>query len=170
MIDDQAYDESARRRGVVWSPAEFSRGHVIAALPEDLEPRMIEPGAPAPFAGDEAGVLLLEGPIDDAAPVDLARRAMVPVVVLADAGPAAPPVRGVIALTMPVSSLTVASVLRAACEQARVRREARETTRQLEELNAIGVRLSAERDTKLLLDLILTKARTVTRATRAPST
>ena len=55
-------------------------------------------------------------------------------------------------------------MLRAACEQARVTREARETTRQLEELNAIGVRLSGERDTKLLLDLILTKARTITRS------
>jgi signal transduction histidine kinase/CheY-like chemotaxis protein len=63
-----------------------------------------------------------------------------------------------------VSPGTLASVLRAACEQARVTREARETTRQLEELNAIGGRLSAERDTKLLLDLILTKARTITRS------
>ncbi|HEX7786954.1 MAG TPA: GAF domain-containing protein, partial [Methylomirabilota bacterium] len=59
---------------------------------------------------------------------------------------------------------TLASVLRAACEQARVTREATETARQLEELNAIGVRLSGERDTKLLLDLILTKARTITRS------
>jgi signal transduction histidine kinase len=63
-----------------------------------------------------------------------------------------------------VGPATLASVLRAACEQARVTREARESTRQLEELNAIGVRLSAERDTKLLLDLILTKARNITRS------
>jgi signal transduction histidine kinase/ActR/RegA family two-component response regulator len=162
MIDDQAYDESARQRGVVWYPADFSRGQLIAALPEDLEPRMIEPGS-VPFPAEEAGVFLLEGPLDDAAPIDAARRAMVPVVVLSEAG-AGPAARGCVSLTMPVSPVTLASVLRAACDQARVGREARETTRQLEELNAIGVRLSAERDTKLLLDLILAKARTITRS------
>ena len=72
--------------------------------------------------------------------------------------------RGFVTLTLPVGPATLASVLRAACEQARVTREAKESTRQLEELNAIGVRLSAERDTKLLLELILTKARNITRS------
>src|SRR5258705_4537023 len=72
--------------------------------------------------------------------------------------------RGFVTLTLPVGPATLASVLRAACEQARPTREAKESTRQLEELNAIGVRLSAERDTKLLLELILTKARNITRS------
>lgn len=166
MIDDQAYDESARPRGIVWYPADFSRGQVVAGLPEDLEPRVLEPGSAAAFSREEAGVLLLDGPVDDpdAALIDAARRAMVPVVVLSPVADATPGARGCVSLTMPVSPATLASVLRAACEQARVTREAQETTRQLEELNAIGVRLSGERDTKLLLDLILTKARTITRS------
>ena len=149
MIDDQAYEESLRKRGIVWYPADFSRGGLVAALPDDLEPRLLEPGQPAPFSIDEAGVLLLDGPVDDldAALLEAARRAMVPAVVLSESAEAAPVARGCVSLTLPVGPATLASVLRAACEQARVTREAKETTRQLEELNAIGVRLSAERDT-----------------------
>ncbi len=166
MIDNQPRDESAPSRGIVWYSADFSFGQVIAGLPDDLEPRMLPSGRPAPSSTDEAGVLLLEGPVDDsdAGLVEAVRRDMVPVVVLSDTADTAPVPRGHVSLAMPVSPATLASVLRAACEQARVRREATETTRQLEQLNAIGVRLSAERDTKLLLDLILTKARTITRS------
>jgi signal transduction histidine kinase len=158
--------ESAVERGTVWYPADFSRGGLVAALPDDLEPRMLEPGQPAAFSADEAGVLLLDGPIDDldAALLEAARRAMVPAVVLSESAEAAPVARGFVSLTLPVGAATLASVLHAACEQARVTREAKETTRQLEELNAIGVRLSGERDTKLLLELILTKARDITRS------
>lgn len=158
--------ESARERGIVWYPADFSRGGLVAALPEDLEPRMLGPGQPATFSPDEAGVLLLDGPVDDldAVLLETARRALVPAVVLSESAEAAPVARGFVSLTLPVGPATLASVLRAACEQARVTREAKETTRQLEELNAIGVRLSGERDTKRLLDLILTKARTITRS------
>ncbi|HSL51459.1 MAG TPA: GAF domain-containing protein [Candidatus Deferrimicrobiaceae bacterium] len=150
----------------MWYPADFSRGGLVAALPEDLEPRMLGPGQPATFSPDAAGVLLLDGPVDDldAVLLETARRALVPAVVLSESAEAAPVARGFVSLTLPVGPATLASVLRAACEQARVTREAKETTRQLEELNAIGVRLSAERDTKLLLDLILTKARTITRS------
>ncbi len=158
--------ESAPERGIVWYPADFSRGGLVAALPEDLDPRMLEPGQPVTFSADEAGVLLLDGPVDDvdATLLEAARRAMVPAVVLSESADAAPVARGFVSLTLPVGPATLASVLRAACEQARVTREAKETTRQLEDLNAIGVRLSAERDTKLLLDLILTKARNITRS------
>ncbi|HUP36718.1 MAG TPA: GAF domain-containing protein [Candidatus Limnocylindria bacterium] len=158
--------ETALERGIVWYPADFSRGGLVAALPEDLEPRMLEPGQPAAFSAGEAGVLLLDGPVDelDAPLLEAARRALVPAVVFSESAETAPVARGVVSLTLPVGPATLASVLRAACEQARVTREAKETTRQLEELNAIGVRLSAERDTKLLLELILTKARDITRS------
>ena len=166
MIDDQAYEPSPRRRGIVWYPADFSRGGLVAGLPDDLEPRLLEPGQPATFPSEDAGVLLLDGPMDDldAALLEAARRAQVPAVVLSELPEAAPMARGFVTLTLPVGPATLASVLRAACEQARVTREARETTRQLKELNAIGVRLSGERDTKLLLELILTKARRITRS------
>jgi GAF domain-containing protein len=157
---------STRERGIVWYSADFSRGALVAGLPDDLEPRLLEPGQPATFSSDDAGVLLLDGPVDDldAALLDAARRTQVPAVVLSESPEAAPTARGFVALTLPVGPATLASVLRAACEQARVTREAKETTRQLEELNAIGVRLSGERDTKLLLELILTKARNITRS------
>jgi signal transduction histidine kinase/CheY-like chemotaxis protein len=158
--------ESERERGIVWYPADFSRGELVATLPEDLEPRMLEPGQPATFSADEAGVLVLDGPVDelDGSLLEAARHALVPAVVVSDAAETVPVARGVVSLTLPVGPATLASVLRAACDQARVTREARETTRQLEELNAIGVRLSGERDTKLLLELILTKARDITRS------
>ncbi|HEX6080111.1 MAG TPA: GAF domain-containing protein [Methylomirabilota bacterium] len=148
--------------GTVWYPVDFSRGQIIAELPDDLDPRLLPPGA-SPHVGHDApaSVLLLDDP--EPGLIERARRAMVPVVVLSDS-PEPATTRGCVCLPLPVSPVTLASVLRAACEQARVTREARETTRQLEELNAIGVRLSGERDTKLLLDLILTKARTITRS------
>ena len=158
--------DSARERGVVWYPADFSRGGLVAGLPEDLEPRLLEPGQPATFPPDQAGVLLLDGPVDDldASLLEAARQALVPAVVLSESPEAPPMARGFVTLTLPVGPATLASVLRAACDQARVTREAKESTRQLEELNAIGVRLSGERDTKLLLELILTKARSITRS------
>ena len=168
MIDRQTPEDSPRSRGIVWYPFDFSRGQIIAALPDDLESRVM-PGGPVALAEEEAGVALLEGPVDesDAVLIDSLQRALVPVVLLVDAGTIAPIARGCVSLTLPVNPETLASVLRAACEQARVAREAHETTRQLEELNAIGVKLSGERDTKLLLDLILTKARTITRSDAA---
>jgi signal transduction histidine kinase/BarA-like signal transduction histidine kinase len=158
--------DSARERGIVWYPADFSRGGLVAGLPDDLEPRLLEPERPATFSPDEAGVLLLDGPVDDldASLLEAARQALVPAVVLSESPEAAPMARGFVTLTLPVGPATLASVLRAACDQARVTREAKESTRQLEELNAIGVRLSGERDTKLLLELILTKARNITRS------
>jgi signal transduction histidine kinase/BarA-like signal transduction histidine kinase len=156
-------ENSTRERGIVWYAADFSGGQVIAQLPDDLEPRLLPPsGALLRSSDDEPAVLLLDDP--DATLIDAARRAMVPVVLLSDAPNTQPVGRGCVSLASPVSPATLASVLRAACEQARVTREATETTRQLEELNAIGVRLSAERDTKLLLELILTKARSITRS------
>ena len=162
MIDSD-FSGATGLPGVVWYPIDFSRGQIIAELPDDLEPRLLPPGSSPHFGGsDPASVLLLDDP--DAGLIEAARRALIPVVVVSDAAESAPVARGYVSLTLPVSPATLASVLRAACEQARVTREARETTRQLEELNAIGVRLSGERDTKLLLDLILTKARTITRS------
>ena len=75
---------STRERGIVWYSADFSRGALVAGLPDDLEPRLLEPGQPATFSSDDAGVLLLDGPVDDldAALLDAARRTQVPAVVL----------------------------------------------------------------------------------------
>ncbi len=63
-----------------------------------------------------------------------------------------------------MSAPTLNLVLREACERARVKAEAREAGTQLEELTAIGIRLSAERNLDALLELILTKGREITRS------
>jgi len=62
----------------------------------------------------------------------------------------------------PVAPLVLATALRNAGDHARARREADASRRELQELNQIGVSLSAERDTDALLTLILTKAREIT--------
>src|SRR6185437_6340507 len=70
--------------GTVWYPMDFSRGQVIAELPDDLDPRLLPPGASPHFAAAAPASVLL---LDDAEPglIEAARRAMVPVVVLSDA-------------------------------------------------------------------------------------
>jgi len=66
--------------GTVWYPIDFSRGQIIAELPDDLDPRLMPPGSSPHFGSDDpAAVLLLDDP--DAGLIEAARRAMVPVVV-----------------------------------------------------------------------------------------
>jgi HD-GYP domain-containing protein (c-di-GMP phosphodiesterase class II) len=94
-----------------------------------------------------------------------ARAAGIPVVALAE-GDGPPAAGGDHYAILPRSTPTfvLAQTLRNAWEHARLTREAEETAHQLEELNRIGVRLTAERDTDALLELILTKAREITRS------
>jgi len=61
-----------------------------------------------------------------------------------------------------VAAPVLARALANAFEYVRMRGEAEETRRQLEELNAIGIRLSAERDVDALFALILSLARAIT--------
>ena len=37
--------------GTVWYPMDFSRGQVIAELPDDLDPRLLPPGTRSRFQG-----------------------------------------------------------------------------------------------------------------------
>ena len=67
-------------------------------------------------------------------------------------------------MTTPAAPDLLAVTLRNACDHARARREADTTRREMEQLNQIGVSLSAERDTDALLTLILSKAREITRS------
>jgi HD-GYP domain-containing protein (c-di-GMP phosphodiesterase class II) len=102
---------------------------------------------------------------DWAAAAEAARIHRLPIVALVDASiGAVPPLSGYAYLTKPITPFVLVSALRNACEHARLDRAAEEARRQLEELNAIGVRLTAERDTDVLLELILTKAREITRS------
>ena len=61
-------------------------------------------------------------------------------------------------LNSAVPARTLATVLRQACEHARMRFEALETSTQLEELTTIGIRLSGERNLDALMELILTRS------------
>jgi HD-GYP domain-containing protein (c-di-GMP phosphodiesterase class II) len=67
-------------------------------------------------------------------------------------------------LPKPAPTFVLAHAIANAAEHARLKREHDASRRQLVELNAIGVRLTAERDTDALLELILTKARQITRS------
>src|SRR5262249_22603170 len=96
---------------------------------------------------------------------ELARTWALPIVAVTD--PSTPSVTSApfySYLSKPVTPLVLATALRNACEHTRLEREAAEAQRQLEQLNAIGIRLTAERDTDVLLELILTKAREITRS------
>jgi HD-GYP domain-containing protein (c-di-GMP phosphodiesterase class II) len=152
-------------RRVVWYLAGSPAAPLLAQLPDDLEPRPLPAYAlPAPGADESAVVVLdLAGGDSPAAAEVATRRSGLPLVALVDeAAAAAPPATCYACLTKPVAPAILAKILRNASEHARVSREVEETRRQLEELNTIGVRLSAERDTDALLDLILTKAREIT--------
>src|SRR5262245_48388892 len=152
------------RRRVWYLPGSPVTFH-LAALPETLEARPLPlDGLAQP--GDEDGALVVDLDADPTEAVDAAvRRFALPVVALLAPGTAeAPPLIAHSHLVKPVPAFALATALENACAHAQLQREQAATRRQLEELNAIGVRLTAERDADALLELILTKARAITRS------
>ena len=161
-------------RRVVWYPAGSSTASLLSTLPGDLEARPLPArGVPHP-APDEGAVLLLDqstghagraagpGPAGELRlDIPSAAPAGIPIVAIVPVG-AAPPPGCYAAVPAGVAPALLAVTLRNACDHARVGREADATRRDLEQLNQIGVRLSAERDTDALLGLILEKAREIT--------
>jgi HD-GYP domain-containing protein (c-di-GMP phosphodiesterase class II) len=152
---------------VVWYPAGSGLEGGLGALGSDLVLAPFpQPGSAVPGPGDGA-VLLVDARSGrgDADAEARARAAGIPVVALV--GEEAPGGAGgayYASLPRGTPASVLAQVLRNAWEHARVTRESEETAHQLEELNRIGVRLTAERDTDVLLELILTKAREITRS------
>jgi len=149
---------------VVWYLPGSPAASLLTRLPDDLEARPL-PAHPLPLpAADESAVVVLDvGAGDSPAAAEVAtRRSGLPIVVLVDAAASGAPPAAYAYVAKPVAPLILAKTLRNACEHFRVGREVEETRKQLEELNTIGVRLSAERDTDVLLDLVLTKAREIT--------
>ncbi len=152
-------------RRVVWYPAGSPTASLLTALPGDLEAMPLPArGAPRP-APDESATALVDLTAGEAAvAADLAARAPdLPVVALLAPG-ATPAVPCYAYVTKPAPPEVLVSALRNACDHARARREADATRQELEQLNQIGVSLSAERDTDALLTLILSKAREITRS------
>jgi signal transduction histidine kinase len=149
----------------VWHVPHSSATALLAALPEDFECRLL--ADVALLFRESRGVLVVSAGGEASAPARAAAHAVgVPVVALVDADvPEAVPGHPCYAyLSSSVSPTILAAVLREACARARVKAEMRETGRQLEELTAIGIRLSAERNLDALLELILTKGREITRS------
>jgi hypothetical protein len=109
-------------------------------------------------------VVDLERDAPTAADAVRAREQLVPVVglVSAERPPPGWPPTWYAYLPKPVTPFILASALGHAFEHVRLLAEAERTRMELGELNAIGVRLSAERDPVALLGLILTKAREIT--------
>ena len=152
-------------RRVVWYPAGSPVATLLSALPGDLEALPLPATGPPPAGPDGSAVVL----------VDLTAGATSVVTALAATAPDLP----VVALVAPGTTPAVpcyayvakpavpevlATALRNACDHAHARREAAASRRELQELNQIGVSLSAERDTDTLLTLILSKAREITRS------
>jgi len=153
-------------RRLVWHFADSPVAGLLEGLPADLEPQPLPTRGFTPHS-DEDGALLV-----DVAAGDLERSDRVsphapdvPIVALLDSASNENPPSGCHAhLIKPVPAAILVNALRKACDHARLTREHEQTRQQLEELNAIGVRLTAERDTDVLLELILTKAREITRS------
>ncbi len=140
---------------------------LLAGLPADFEPRPLPPsGLPQrrTKTGSSSSTLPEaippRGALAGGAPSRRARSSRSSIPVPQDA----PPVACQAYLGKPVPAFVLANALRNTCEHARLAREQAHTRQQLQELNAIGVRLTAERDTDVLLELILTKAREITRS------
>jgi HD-GYP domain-containing protein (c-di-GMP phosphodiesterase class II) len=153
-------------RRVVWYPAGSPAAALLSALPGDLEAQPLPTGDVPTPGGDESAVVLVDlAAADDAAAAAVlaARGHDLPVVALLSAG-ATPTVACYAYVTKPAEPEVLATLLRNACDHAGARREAEATRRELEQLNQIGVSLSAERDTDALLALILSKAREITRS------
>ena len=154
-------------RPVVWYVPGTEAASRLQELPDDLErcpvsELTLPTGPPLP------GVLLVDLPGDEASAraLAVAQRDGLPVVALVDDGGADAicdqPCYAYLNPSVP--GVTLATVLRQACVHAHVMLDALEMRMQLEELNAIGIGLSAERDLDALLEMILTKGREITRS------
>jgi len=154
-------------RPVVWYVPGSEAAARLQELPDDLE-RWPLSELTLPAGPELTGVLLVDLPGDEASAraLAVAQRDGLPVVALVDDGGA-----NVISdqpcyayLNPSVPGVMLATVLRQACVHAHVMRDTLEMRMQLEELNTIGIGLSAERDLDALLELILTKGREITRS------
>ncbi|HTI53041.1 MAG TPA: HD domain-containing phosphohydrolase [Verrucomicrobiae bacterium] len=150
-------------RRVVWYPAGSPAASLLSALPGDLEAMPLPAGGVPRSGPDEGAVALVDLTTGDpgGASALASRVPELPVVALVAPG-ATPPAGCYAYVTAPVALEILAVTLRNACDHAWARREADATRRELEQLNQIGVGLSAERDTDALLTLILSKAREIT--------
>jgi HD-GYP domain-containing protein (c-di-GMP phosphodiesterase class II) len=154
------------RRQLVWFPDGSPAAALARALPAEYEAHPLSEIESLRRRADDPEVLVVDLEVDspDAVRPALARPRLVPVIGLLS-GTAAPrgwPATRYTYLPKSATPFILAATLEHAFEHLRLTAEAERTRMELSELNAIGVRLSAERDPDTLLGLILTKAREIT--------
>jgi len=153
-------------RQIVWYPDGSPVAQLAATLPAPFEGHPLSEASTLRRRANDPEILVLDADHD---PIDAAKalgqRAnsvlVVGLVSPRDDGPRWP-MSWYAYLPRPVTSAVLAKTLENAAEHLRLSLEAEQTQKELAELNAIGVSLSAERDTDALLALILTKARAIT--------
>jgi HD-GYP domain-containing protein (c-di-GMP phosphodiesterase class II) len=155
------------RRQIVWYPDGSPAAALAERLPPGFEAHPLSRAGTLGRRAEDVEAVVLDLDHDPAALVEALpeRLAGVPVIALITvrgAGEERWPAACYACLPKPVTPAILARGIENACEHRRVLEEAQRARRELEELNAIGVRLSAERDTDALLGLILTKAREIT--------
>ena len=162
-----ARDASLMTRPIVWHVPGSEAAARLADLPDDLERRPLSELTRSAWPA-LPGVLFIDLPGDEASlrAMAAAQREGLPVVALVDdaASEAISEQPCYAYLNPSVPTVTLAAVLRQACVHARLMFDALELRTQLEELNTIGIRLSAERNLDALLELILTTGREITRS------
>ncbi len=153
-------------RQLVWYPDGSPAGPVAHGLPEGFEAHPLSQADTLRRRADDPEAVVVDLDHD---PPDLVSKltgklqgAPVLAFVTAASGPDGWPTTCYAYLPKPVAPFILARALDNAFEHGRLTRESEQTKQQLEELNQIGVRLSAERDTDALLTMILTKAREIT--------
>ena len=154
------------RRQFVWYPDGSPAAVLARTLPAEYEAHPLSEWETLRRRADDPEVLVvdLEADSPDAIRPALARPRLVPVVGFLS-GTEAPrgwPASRYTFLPRSATPFVLAATLEQAFEHLRLTAEAERTRVELSELNAIGVRLSAERDPVTLLGLILTKAREIT--------
>jgi len=149
-------------RQLVWHADGSPVAPLLAGLPAEFETHPLSAFGAVARRGDDPQALVLDLEADA---LPAGPPAGLPIIGLLPAGAAAPPAGAPACyayLAKPGAPFVLARLLANAYEQGRLEREAGRTRREMEELNAIGVSLSAQRDANALLALILTKAREIT--------
>ncbi|HUG38009.1 MAG TPA: hypothetical protein VML54_13715, partial [Candidatus Limnocylindrales bacterium] len=153
-------------RQLIWYPDGSPAAAVASGLPSGFEPRPLSeaPGVRRRADDPEAIVVDLDHDTPDVVAGLSGKIAGAPVIAIVSPGGQSEgwPSTCYAYLTKPVSPFALARTLENAFEHSRLAGEAQQIKQQLEELNEIGVRLSAERDTDALLLMILTKSREIT--------
>jgi HD-GYP domain-containing protein (c-di-GMP phosphodiesterase class II) len=150
-------------RQLVWHPDRSPVVPLLAALPRAFEVHPLSAFAAVRRRAEDPEAVVLDTAAD---PMPEGAAAALPIIGMVAPGTGAAPPEGGPAcyayLPRDAPAFALARLLANAYEHGRLAREAAHTRRELEELNAIGVSLSAERDTDALLALILGKARAIT--------